>query len=160
MSVQLSTGLRNGMLNATGMYTAFLHGVMYIYSGPQPLNADQAVQGTLLGIVTQTAGAFTQGTAANGLNLTNTPALGVATKEATAWQVGNGAGTAGWSAAGIAGWFRLMGNAVDALGTSTTLARMDGSIAQTGGDLNLSSVTTVVAAPATIDVFQFTLPPS
>jgi hypothetical protein len=160
MSVQLSTGLRNGMLNATGMYTAFTNGVMYIYSGPQPLTADAAVQGTLLGIVTKNAAAFVFGTSTNGLNLTNTPAAGVATKDTNAWQVGNGAGVTGWSAAGIAGWFRLMGNASDNLGSSTTLARMDGAIAQTGGDLNLSSVNTVVAAPATIDVFQFTLPAS
>jgi len=33
MSVQLSTGLRNGMLNATGFTTAFTNGVLYIYSG-------------------------------------------------------------------------------------------------------------------------------
>ena len=159
MSVQLSTGLRNGMLNATGLTTAFTNGVVYIYSGPQPLNADQAVQGTLLGIVTKNAGAFAFGTATNGLNF-SAPAAGVVSKDGNAWQVGVGNGTTGWIAAGIAGWFRLMGNPTDSLGVSTTLPRMDGSISTAGADLNLSSINTVVAAPATIDVFQFTLPAS
>ena len=152
MSVQLSTGLRNGLLNATGFTTAFTNAVMYIYSGPQPVNADAPVQGTLLGIVTKAAGAFTFGTSTNGLNF-GAPAAGVVAKDSNAWQTV-------WSTAATAGWFRLMGNAADALGSSTTLARMDGSVATVGADLNLSTVTTVVGAPATIDVFQFTLPAS
>jgi len=152
MSVQLSTGLRNGMLNATGFTEAFTNAVMYIYSGPQPLTADAAVQGTLLGIVTKTAGAFTFGTSSNGLNFA-APAAGAISKDSNAWQTV-------WATAGIAGWFRLMGNASDALGTSTTLPRLDGSVATVGGDLNLSTVNAVVSAPATIDVFTFTLPPS
>ncbi len=152
MSVQLSTGLRNGMLNATGFTTAFTNGVLYIYSGPQPLNADQAVQGTLLGIVTKAAGAFAFGTSTNGLNFA-APAAGVVAKDSNAWQMVA-------IAAGTAGWFRLMGNPVDALGSSTSLPRMDGSIATAGGDLNLSSVNIVASAPTTIDVFQFTLPAS
>ena len=152
MSVQLSTGLRNGMLNATGFTEAFTNAVMYIYSGPQPLNADQAVQGTLLGIVTKTAGAFTFGTSTNGLNFL-TPDGGVISKDANAWQTV-------WISAGIAGWARLMGNAADALGTSTTLPRLDCSVATVGGDLNLSTVNAVVSAPATIDVWTFTLPAS
>ncbi len=152
MSVQLSTGLRNGMLNATGFTTAFTNGVLYIYSGPQPLNADQAVQGTLLGIVTKAAGAFAFGTSTNGLNFA-APAAGVVAKDSNAWQMVA-------IAAGTAGWFRLMGNPVDALGSSTSLPRMDGSIATAGGDLNLSSVNIASGAPTTIDVFQFTLPAS
>ncbi len=152
MSVQLSTGLRNGMLNATGFAEAFANSVLYIYSGPQPLNADAAVQGTLLGIVTKASGAFAFGTSSNGLNF-GTPAAGVVAKDTNTWSMVA-------IATGVAGWFRLMGNPVDALGTSTTLARMDGSVSTAGGDLNLSSVNIVTAAPTTVDVFQFTLPAS
>jgi len=150
--INLSTGLRNGMLNASGLASLFANGVMYIYSGPQPLNADSAVQGTLLGIVTKNAGAFSFGTSTNGLNF-GTPASGTVAKDSNTWQfVG--------IANGVAGWFRLMGNATDSLGSSTTLPRMDGAIGTTGADLNLSSVNIVTGAPTTIDVFQFTLPQS
>lgn len=153
MSVQLSTGLRQDMLNATGMKGAFANGVMYIYSGPQPVNADSAVQGTLLGIVTVSAGAFTFGVATNGLNF-DAPVAGVLSKAAAeAWQMVG-------IAAGTAGWFRLMGNATDSLGASTTLPRLDGSIATSGADLNLSNVTIAVGTPVTVDVFQYTLPAS
>lgn len=153
MSVQLSTGLRQDMLNATGMKGAFANGVMYIYSGPQPVNADSAVQGTLLGIVTVGAGAFTFGTSTNGINF-DAPVAGVLSKAAAeAWQMVG-------IAAGTAGWFRLMGNATDSLGASTTLPRLDGSIATSGADLNLSNVTIAVGTPVTIDVFQYTLPAS
>lgn len=150
MSVQLSTGLRNGMLNATGFTEAFANGVMYIYSGPQPVNADAAVQGTLLGIVTKAGGAFSFGTSTNGLNFA-APAAGVVSKDGNTWQMTG-------LAAGTAGWFRLMGNATDALGASTSLPRLDGSVANVGGDLNVSNVNIAVGAPTTVDVWTFTLP--
>lgn len=160
MSVQLSTGLRNGMLNAAGFNVAFANSVIEVYTGPQPINADAAVQGTLLGVFTKSAGAFVAGVSTNGLNFA-APAAGVVAKDSNAWQVGNGSGTAGWMAAGQAGWFRLKGNAADGgSGADTTHYRLDGSVATIGGDLNLSTVTAVVGAPSTIDVFQFTLPGS
>lgn len=151
MSLQLSTGLRNGMLNATGFKEAFAAGVIYIYSGSQPVNADAAVQGTLLGIVTKNAGAFVFGTATNGISF-DAPAAGVVSKAAAeTWQMVA-------IAAGTAGWFRLMGNPVDALGSSTTLPRLDGSIGISGADLNLTNITFAIGTPVTLDVFQFTLP--
>jgi hypothetical protein len=152
MTMMLSTGLRNGMLNATGFTEAFANSVLYVYSGPQPATADAAVQGTLLLIITKASGAFSFGTATNGLNFL-APAAGVISKDAQIW---SGIGVA----AGTAGWFRLMGNPTDALGSSTTLPRLDGSVAGLGADLDLSSVNIVVSAPTTIDTFTFTLPPS
>lgn len=151
MAIQISTGLRQNMLNATGFKTSFAAGVIYIYTGPQPLNADTAVQGSLLGKVTLNGGAFSFGTSTNGLNF-DVPVSGVISKAvAETW-------TMIATATGTAGWFRLMGNPADALGSSTTLPRVDGAIAQSGGDLNISSTSIVTAAPTTIDVFQFTLP--
>lgn len=152
MTVALSTGLRNGMLNATGMKEAFTNGVLYIYSGPQPATADAAVQGTLLMKITKASGAFSFGSATNGLNL-GSPSAGVVAKDTDVW---SGVGIA----VGTAGWFRLMGNTSDDLGSSTTLARMDGSIGTVGADLNLVSTSIAVGTPLTIDVFQYTLPAS
>lgn len=153
MALQLSTGLRNGMLAGTGFSEAFANGVMYVYSGPQPINADAAVTGTLLGIVTKGGGAFSFGSPTNGLNFL-APVNGVVSKDANVWQM------TGLAPGGTAGWFRLMGNAADALGSSPVSPRLDGSVAQAGGDLNLSSTQIAVGAPTTIDVFQLTLPPT
>jgi hypothetical protein len=154
MTIQLSTGLRNKMLDSTGFTGAFNDGVIYIYSGPQPVSADAAVQGTLLGKVTVNGGAFAFGSPTNGLGW-EAAAAGVIVKETTeVWSM------TGLSPGGTAGWFRLMGNVSDDLGVSTTLARLDGSVAQSGGDLNLSSTTIVIGAPTTVDTFQFTLPAS
>lgn len=151
MSLQLSTGLRNGMLNSTGFTEAFNDGTIYIYSGPQPTNADAAVQGTLLLQITVNNGAWSAGSPTNGLGF-DAPSAGVISKAAA--EVWRGLGVA----TGTAGWFRLCGNAADAGGSSTTLPRLDGSVAVSGGDMNLSSISIVTSAPTTIDVFQFTLP--
>jgi hypothetical protein len=149
--ISLSTALRNGMLNNTGMKEAFTNGWMQIFTGPQPASADAAVQGTLLGIVTKAAGAFTPGAATNGINFA-APSGGVVAKDTDAWQMLG-------VAIGTAGYFRLCGNPADAgSGSDTTHMRMDGSIATSGGDLNLSNVNIVVNTPVTIDTFAFTLP--
>jgi hypothetical protein len=154
MTVSLSSGLRNTLLGtgtAAGFAGVFTNGVIYLFSGPQPVNADQGTQGTLLGIVTKSGSAFNAGTAANGLNFA-APASGTVTKDNNTWQMTG-------LAAGTAGWFRLMGNAVDSFGSSTTLPRMDGSIAAGGGgDMNLANTIISSGAPTTVDVFQFTMP--
>lgn len=151
MTVRLSTALRNALAGQNGFGKTFDKGVIYVYSGPQPLSADSAVQGTLLGIVTTNGGAFNFGTATNGLAF-DTPVNGTVSKAAAdAWKFTG-------LAAGTAGWFRLMGNATDNLGASTTLPRLDGSCATSGADLNISNVNVEVGSPNTIDVFQFTFP--
>lgn len=153
MALRLSTGLRNGMLNSTGFTEAFNDGTIYIYSGPQPSSADDAVQGTLLLQITVNNGAWSAGSPTNGLGF-DAPSNGVVSKAAA--EVWRGLGVAD----GTAGWFRLVGNAADAGGSSTSLPRLDGSVAISGGDMSLSSVTIVTSAPTTIDTFQFTLPAS
>ena len=146
----LSTGLRNAMLGTVGMETAFANGVLYLFTGPQPVNADAAATGTPAVIVTLASGAFVFGTSTNGINLA-APVAGVITKSSGVWS-GNGLIN------DVAGWFRLMGNAVDSLGASTTLVRMDGSVGVGGADLNLGTTAVKVGAPLTVDVFQYTLP--
>lgn len=151
MTVKLSTGLRNNLAGALGFKATFDNGVIDIYSGPQPLTADAAAAGTLLGTVTLNGGAFTSGQASNGLVFD--PAVGgvIAKPAAANWKFTG-------IAAGTAGWFRLRGNAADNGGASTALPRMDGSIGSTGADLNLSNINVAVGAPNSIDVFQFAFP--
>lgn len=149
MTLRLSTKLRDNLAGTTGFASTFANGVIEIYSGAQPATADAAVTGTLLGTVTLNSGAFTPGVSTNGL--TFAAASGGAVSKSGVWSF-NGI------AAGTAGWFRLKGNATDAGGVSTTLPRLDGSIAVSGADLNLSNIVIAVSAPNTIDTFTFTFP--
>ena len=128
----------------------FHDGILRIYSGTQPTNADTAYAGTLLCSVTAASGAFVAGAYDNGLEF-GTAASGAISKNAEVWS-----GVA--AASGTAGWFRLMANATDASGASTSLQRIDGSIGTSGADLNTSSTTITSGQTYTIDTFTITLP--
>lgn len=145
MSLRFSTGLRNAMLGSTGLKAAMANGVIRIYSGAQPANADSAVQGTLLAEITVDGGAFSHGSPTNGLNFDD-PANALLQKAAA--ETWRGVGLAN----GSAGWFRFCANPADAGGASTTLARIDGSVAKTGGDLSVSNTNVETSVPITVDV--------
>jgi len=73
--------------------------------------------------------------------------------------------TATWSfvgvAAGTAGWFRFVGSIADAGSAiigAPHYARIDGSIATSGGDMGLSNIAVTVGAPNTVDRFNITQP--
>jgi hypothetical protein len=132
----------------------FKRGVLRIYTGTQPTTADLAATGTLLLTITSASGAFVGGAVANGLEF-GVAASGAVSKLST--QTWSGVAVA----TGTAGWFRLYGNAADEASTpaiSTTLPRLDGAIATSGGQLNLSSTTITTGATTTIDTFTVTLP--
>lgn len=61
-------------------------------------------------------------------------------------------------APGSAGWFRLRESNDTGVGASTTAVRFDGSIATSGADMNLGSLTVTIGAPFTITTAAFTLP--
>lgn len=147
MTVRISTGLRNKMLDggaSGGIKGALALGFINIYSGAQPLLADTGATGTLLGTVSVNAG---------GTGLTFDAAVaGVISKAAAETWKFTGA------AAGTAGWFRYWPAGGTPASTSATEARIDGSIAASGADMNLSNISITVGAPNTIDVFSFTLP--
>lgn len=149
MTIRLSSKLRDNLVSSLGFAATFTGGVIEIYTGSQPASADAAVTGTLLGTVTLNSGAFTPGSMTNGLTFA-APSGGSVSKSGV-WSF-NGI------AAGTAGWFRFKGNASDAGGASTTLPRMDGSVAVSGGDLNLSNIAIAIGAPNTIDTFTYTQP--
>lgn len=149
MTIRLSTQLRTNLAGSTGFAATFADGVIDIFTGSQPVSADAATTGTLLGTVTLASGAFTPGSPTNGLTF-GAAAGGVVAKSGV-WSF-NGAGT------GTAGWFRLRGNAADAGTLSTTLPRLDGSIATSGADMNLSNISIAPGTPTTIDSFTFTIP--
>ena len=137
------------MAGTLGFAAIFEKGIIEIRTGTQPASADAAPTGTLLGTVTIASGAFTPGSPTNGLTF-------------AAASNGSVAKTGVWSfngiAAGVAGWFRLKANAVDNNSVSTTLPRLDGSCAVSGGDMNLSNISIVIGAPNTIDAFEYIIP--
>jgi len=138
------------MLGSTGLDAALANGTIYIYSGAQPATADSAAAGVLLGQVTVDALAFTHGVATNGINFDNAAAGSIAKAVSENWKF-NGI------TSGTAGWFRFAGNPNDDGTSSTTLSRIDGSVAKTGGDMTLSNTAIVGGAPSTVDVFQLTM---
>lgn len=147
MTIRLSTALRTALAQA--LATGFANGVIEIRTGSQPATSDSAPTGTLLGLVTLNSGAFTPGSSTNGLTW-GAASAGVASKSGV-WSF-NGI------ADGTAGWFRFRANAVDSGASSTTLVRMDGTIAVSGGDMSLSVINVATGAPNTIDTFTVTMP--
>lgn len=90
---------------------------------------------------------------ANGLTFDN-PVTGTFTKNPTeTWS-----GVAGNT--GTAGWFRFVSSVVDAgsLDSLAAFLRLDGAIATSGSDLNMSSTSIVATAVQTISAFSLTEP--
>jgi len=147
MTVRLSTGLRNKMLDggaSGGIKGALNLGFINIYSGPQPLTADAAATGTLLGTVSVNAGG-------TGLTFDASVAGTISKAAAEIWKFLG-------LAAGTAGWFRFYPAGGNPANTSSTEARLDGSCGSSGADMNLTNISITVGAPNTVDVFQFTQP--
>lgn len=152
MALRFSTQLKNDLLDSTGISASLDQGVIEIYSGVQPASADDPVTGVLLGRVqTDPNATFTEGVK-DGVGISfDAASNGVLSKNgAETWQFKG-------IAAGTAGWFRFRGNAADAGGSSTVLPRVDGTIARTGGDLNLNVLSIAVDSINTIDVFQISM---
>ena len=149
--IRLSTALRTNLAGSTGFAATFANGIIEVRTGTQPASADAAATGTLLGTITLASGEFTPGTATNGL--TFAAAADGSVSKTGIWSM-NGI------AVGTAGWFRLKGNALDDNSISTTLPRLDGSIAVSGADMNLSNISIAVGAPTTVDSFSWLQPAS
>jgi len=144
MALRLSTGLRQALLGSADFKTEFTASFINIYSGSQPTSSDDPASGTLLATI------YSDG-AAVGINF-DAPVAGVISKAvAETWS-----GTAG--ATGTAGYYRLFEATDDPSLASTTGSRMDGAIATSGGELNMSSTAIVIAAVQTITSFDVTLP--
>ena len=89
-------------------------------------------------------------TAVNGCNWQFPASVGALSKETTAWS-----GVA--VATGTAGWFRYKADSADTDGSSTTFKRMDGAIATSGAELNLSSTSITSGATISVSTATFTV---
>ncbi len=152
MSIRLSDALRDSMLETTSVEAALTLGFLIIYSGSQPASANDAATGTRLATIAVSDGA---------VGLTYDPIVTAGTLPkavAETWS-----GTA--AATGTAGWFRLNALSTNKAGTETAAATggagnvaMDGSIAVTGGDINMSNVSIVSGALQSVTVFNIVMP--
>lgn len=157
MALRLSTLMRNAILGkASGdndsFKDLFQDGIIEIYSGSQPADADTAESGTKLVRITESSGAFTPGAATNGLEFGDASGGSIAKASGETW---SGVGLA----TGTAGWFRHYDNDYDT-GAGTDKIRFDGAVSTSGAELNLSSTSIVTSATTTIDSYTITMPAS
>ena len=144
MTIKASTGLRNHMLASGSLKGALDGGRINIYSGAAPATADAAVTGTLLCSISlnSTATGIVMDTAASSGVLSKAPG-----------QVWSGVN----AASGTATWYRHVGPGDD--GTlSTTAPRLQGDVALSGADLNISNTSLTSGATQTVDFYSVALP--
>lgn len=140
-------------INTDGLFDATVSGAVVTvkpHAGAGTTYNGVALATTVTTLTATSSGNLTGGVAAvNGLTFA-APSGGVLSK------------TGVWSfngiASGTAGWFRLIASESDAGGSSTTAIRMDGSVAVSGADMNLSNISISIGAPNTVDTFQVTFP--
>lgn len=114
-----------------------------IYSGAPPATADSAPIGTKLGTVS------IDGVGSTGLTFAAPSAGSVSKTVAENWK-------AVGIAIGTAGWFRVRSTSDDNQ-AGTTYPRIDGTVAKTGADLNMSNTSVTVGSPHTIDTFVISI---
>jgi hypothetical protein len=157
-SPSVTAGLVADAINRNGIYEATVSGAV-ITIKPRP-GAGASHNGYVVsstGTCTATYANISGGVAAvNALTFAPVVAGVLSKPSATVWSfVGLAVGTAGW--------FRLYASDADAGGAVSAAPwpnRMDGSIAVSGADLNLSNIAISVGSPNTIDTFSVTVPAS
>lgn len=145
MAFKFSTGLRNGMMGASGFKALMDSCRVKIYAGTEPSTADAALGGaTLLCELTVSGDGLTSLTF-------GTPAGGTISKASgEVWS-----GTA--VATGDGTFFRAV-KTTDTEAASTTDLRIQGSVGELGADMNLSDATFTSGTPFTLNYFSVNLP--
>lgn len=151
-----AAALRDAIIRA-GIYRATSSGAVVTVLAP--VGTGDAHNGLALATTVTTLTATSGGNITGGVDAANglkfaAPASGAVSKSGTWSFVGVAAGTAGW--------FRLKAAITDAGGADSTFVypRLDGSVATSGADMNLSNITIAVSAPTTVDSFTYTQPAS
>ncbi len=145
MALSLSTGFRDGILDTNHLQQLLDDGEIRIFSGAGPSSADDTETGSLLVTINLLTGN------ANNCQFKLTASAGVIQKQIVTWD-GEAVAT------DTAGYFRYCASTADAGGSSTTEIRLQGAVATSGAELNMSSVTITTSATTTIDTFDITMP--
>lgn len=147
-------------INRNGLFFATVAGAVVTIQPPYGSGTtyNGAVFATTVTTLTATVGA---GTLSGGVNSANGLLFGSAASGTVA-KAANQVWSFNGAVAGTAGWFRLYtadsGDSGQVLSGAPWYPRLDGSIAASGADLNLSNITIAVSAPTTVDSFAWTQP--
>jgi hypothetical protein len=145
MALQTSTGLRNKILDTSPLRAVLNLGAIKLYAGPVPATADAALgSATLLTTVSNNS-------TTTGLTFAAAAAAAVLSKASA--EVWSGLNVAG----GVASFYRHVAPA-DTGTLSTTEARIQGTCATAGADMNLTNTTLAQGATHTVDFYQVNLP--
>jgi hypothetical protein len=144
MSIRLSTGAFEAILSTGSFQSVFAEGVICVYSGTQPANADLVETGDLLCTINVDGGVFTPG---GGVGLEFDAASGKTISKAAAqtW-------TGSFAQEGTAGWFRFYDND-KVTGASTSAIRFDGSVGTSRSDIIVATTAATVGGAITLDSF-------
>lgn len=145
MTLRVSTGLRNKLLDTGALRNVMAGGFIKIYSGTAPASADDAIGGGNTLLVT-----ISVNSSGTGLTFDTTAVNGtIAKAPAEIWSGVN-------VAAGTASFYRLV-TSTDTGVSSDTQARIQGDIATAGADMNFTSTALSLSATQTIDYFVVAL---
>lgn len=145
MAIKLSTGLRDHLLTQGRMLDFLEGGLLRIYSGTVPAEADASTSSNTLLCEISLNGT------GSGLTWEPTSSDGMLSKAVSdVWSGMN-------AASGVASFFRYVRND-DTGGSSATETRIQGTVGVFGADMNLSNTTLTVGAPQAIQYFYVMLP--
>ncbi len=154
MAWRPSLGLRNALLDTDSLKDILANGIIRIYSGGQPADAEAAETGTLLCVITVDGEAVASGTPANGLNLGDAAEGKIQKAAAETWEGEN-------LDDGYAGWFRWYPNDYDnheGLCEDESMIRIDGRCGTSTGELRMSSTNLAVGVDTVINNVELELP--
>lgn len=145
MALKASTGLRNKLLDTNPFKTIFNLGFLDIYAGSVPADADTSIGGATLLVH------ICNNNTTTGLTFAAAASGGAITKNLSETWSKAAAGT------GTATFWRLVAAGDDGT-TSTTQARIQGTVGLAGADLNLASLSFTATTVYTIDSFSISIP--
>lgn len=155
MALQVSSGFKAKILGPSAFEDIFNGGVIRVFSGVQPVNANVAQAGTLLGTITLDGAPWIAGTGTNGLAFARTAGV-IVNDPMRRWRLTP-------IASGTAAWWRLIERAGDSGSASLTSPRIDGSVAVYGGgttaEMYLDDVALTVGVVRSVTSFFYTIPP-
>lgn len=146
MAIRLSQGLKSALYGDFGITAMMQYGLIEVYSGTQPLTANEAPTGILLGTITNNGDTHVPGTATGGLRLDF---------DVNSRLVASGTWTLTGVASGTAGWWRWKWNAPDDDSLSLYYPRMDGDVG-TALVLANTAITGATDEPISSFILQFT----
>ncbi len=146
MTLKVSTGMRNKLLDTGSLKSVLNLSFIKIYSGPVPATADAALDGSCVLLCT-----VSNNSTGTGLTMATSAASGAIAKNGSEVWSGTNAAT------GVASFYRHVA-AGDTGVTSTTEARLQGECGLSGAEMNMTSTTLTSAATHTIDYYVVSAP--